>query len=220
MHMSDRRTTIVLADDHPVFRQGLVRVLDRESSFSVVAEAADGREALRCIIEKRPDVAVLDISMPSLEGLDVVKEALKEDSCLTEFVILTMFKEEAYFTEAMDLGVKGYLLKDNAPSDILACIKAVADGMPYVSPLVSHYLVRRTAKLRPANLRPSVDDLTAQERRVLKLLSQNKTSREIADDLYISVRTVHHHRSNICAKLNLEGYNRLLQFAIENKSRL
>jgi DNA-binding NarL/FixJ family response regulator len=216
----DKKTTIVLADDHPAFRQGLLRILERETSFTVLAEAGDGAEALRLILDKHPDVAVLDISMPSLEGLDVVKEALKDESCLTEFVILTMFKEEAYFTEAMDLGVNGYLLKDSAPNDILACIKAVADGMPYVSPLVSHYLVRRTSKLRPANKRPSLDDLTAQERRVLKLLSQNKTSREIAEDLGISVRTVQHHRSNICTKLDLQGYNRLLQFVLEHKHHL
>jgi DNA-binding NarL/FixJ family response regulator len=218
--MADRPTTIVLADDHPVFRQGLLRVLEGDPSFSVVAEASDGREALRCILEKQPHIAVLDISMPSLQGLDVVREALKIESCLTEFIILTMFKEEAYFTEAMDLGVKGYLLKDSAPSDIRACVRAVANGIPYVSPLVSQYLVRRTAKLRPQNRRPSVDDLTAQERRVLRLLGQNRTSREIADELHISVRTVQHHRSNICTKLDLEGYNRLLQFAIENKDRI
>jgi len=220
MQMPERNTTIVLADDHPVFRQGLLRVLERDPSLSIVGETGEGREALRLVLEKKPDIAVLDISMPGMEGLDVVKEAFKDNSCMTEFIILTMFTEEAYFSEAMDLGVKGYLLKDNAPSDILTCIKAVADGVPYVSSLVSHYLVRRTAKLRPLNPRPSVDSLTAQERRVLKLLSQNKTSREIADDLHISVRTVQHHRSNICTRLNLEGYNKLLMFAVENKDRL
>lgn len=212
--------TIVLADDHPLFRQGLLRTVEHDPLVSVVGEAGNGTEALRLVLDMKPDIAVLDISMPGMEGLDVVKAAMKDDSCMTEFIILTMFTEEAYFTEAMDIGVKGYLLKDSAPADILACIKSVADGMPYVSPLVSHYLVRRTTKLARRNPKPSLDDLTQQERRVLKLLSQNKTSREIADDLSISVRTVQHHRNNICTKLNLEGYNRLLQFALEHKHQL
>lgn len=212
--------TIVLADDHPLFRQGLLRVIEQDKSIAVVGETGNGRMALGLILQRKPDIAVLDIAMPELEGLDVVKEALRDESCATEFVVLTMYREEAYFTEAMDIGVKGYLLKDSAPTELLACIKSVADGVPYVSPLVSHYLVRRMTKTRPQRISPSLDDLTLQERRVLKLLSQNKTSREIADELYISVRTVQHHRSNICTKLNLEGYNKLLQFALENKNRL
>lgn len=212
--------TIILADDHPLFRQGMLRVLEHDTDISVLGETGNGNDALRLILEKKPDIAVLDISMPGMEGIEVVKEAMKDDSCSTEFVILTMYREEAYFTEAMDAGVKGYLLKDSAPSDILACIQSVADGIPYVSPLVSHYLVRRTTRRQPRNAKPSIDDLTAQERRVLKLLSQNKTSREIAGDLGISIRTVQHHRNNICTKLNLEGYNKLLQFALENRSSL
>lgn len=212
--------TIILADDHPLFRQGMLRVLEHDADISVLGETGNGKDALRLVLEKKPDIAVLDISMPGMEGIDVVKEAMKDNSCSTEFVILTMYQEEAYFTEAMDAGVKGYLLKDSAPSDILACIQSVADGIPYVSPLVSHYLVRRTTRRQPRNAKPSIDDLTAQERRVLKLLSQNKTSREIAGDLGISIRTVQHHRNNICTKLNLEGYNKLLQFALENRSSL
>ncbi|MBX2992958.1 MAG: response regulator transcription factor [Bacteroidetes bacterium] len=213
-------STVIFADDHPLFRQGLLRTVEHDPSVSVVGEAGNGKDALKLILERKPDIAVLDISMPGMEGLDVVRAAVKDESCTTEFIILTMFKEEAYFTEAMDVGVKGYLLKDSAPADILACIKSVADGIPYVSPLVSHYLVRRTTKLVHRSPKPSIDDLTQQERRVLKLLSQNKTSREIADELSISVRTVQHHRNNICTKLNLEGYNKLLQFALENKNRL
>jgi DNA-binding NarL/FixJ family response regulator len=216
----EHRTTIILADDHPVFRQGLVRILERAADLKILGETGDGTEALSLILDKKPDIAVLDISMPGMEGLEVVKSAYRNTSCLTEFIILTMFKEEAYFTEALDIGVKGYLLKDSAPSDILSCVRAVADGIPYVSPLVSHYLVKRNTALMPRHKRSSIDDLSAQEVRVLKLLSQNKTSREIADELFISVRTVQHHRSNICSKLNLEGYNKLLLFAIENKNRL
>jgi DNA-binding NarL/FixJ family response regulator len=216
----ERRVTVVLADDHPVFRQGLRQVLERAPDLSVVGETGNGKEALDLILQHKPDIALLDISMPDMEGLDVVKSAVKDETCLTEFVILTMFKEEAYFTEAMDLGVKGYLLKDSAPTEVLACLRAVSDGRPYVSPLVSHYLLKRTAKLRPEGRLPSIDDLTTQERRVMKLLSQNKTSREIADELFISVRTVQHHRSNICTKLNLEVYNKLLLLAIEHKDRL
>lgn len=211
---------IIVADDHPLFRQGLLQTIEREPSIEVVGETGNGNDALHLILDRKPDIAVLDISMPGTGGLEVVREALKVEECSTEFVVLTMYSEEAYFTEAMDLGVKGYLLKDSAPGDIIACIRSVADGLPYVSPLVSHYLVRRKTKLPLQQRKTALDDLTAQEHRVLKLLSMNKTSREIADDLGISVRTVQHHRYNVCSKLNLEGYNKLLQFAIEHRSSL
>ncbi len=212
-------TTIILADDHPMIRQGLRNVLSLEPSLRIVGETGDGNEALRLIVETQPDIAVLDISMPSMTGLDIVKKILSNDSFPTEVVILTMYKEEAYFTEAMDLGVKGYLLKDSAPNEIVSCIRTVSDGRSYVSPLMSHYLVKRTVFPRHQRA-PSLADLTNQERRVMKLLVHNLTSREIADELHVSIRTVQHHRSNICAKLGLEGYNKLLLFAFEHKDQL
>jgi len=217
---SSEKISVILADDHPVFRQGLLRILESSGEFSIVGETGNGKEAIRLISDKQPDVAVLDISMPGLDGLAVVRETLKDESCMTEFVILTMYSEEVYFTEAMDLGVKGYLLKESATNDILECIRSVADGTPYVSPAVSQFLLRRRTRFRTQSRRASIDDLTTQEKRVLKLLSFNKTSKEIAAALSISIRTVQNHRSNICEKLSLQGYHKLLHFAIENKSFL
>jgi len=213
-------TTVLIADDHPVFRHGLAQLLGSSKEFSVVAEAGDAESALLLMEQKRPAIAVLDISMPGKSGLDAVKIA-DERNLEVEFVILTMFHDEVYFHRAMDLGVKGYVLKESALNDLLACLRAVADGRTYVSPLVSHYLVKRNEQLRSLYAsQPSMSELTPMERRVLKLIAENNTSREIGDTLHISYRTVQSHRTNICNKLNLQGYNRLLQFALENKASL
>lgn len=213
--------TILIADDHPVYREGLERVLGAAHNCTLVGMAGDGKTALDLILRKNPDVAVLDISMPGMSGLEVAKAALQHEECSTEFIILTMYKEEAYFNEAMDLGVRGYLLKENAPGEIVSCVQSVADGMPFVSSQLSHFLVKRIKRIIPPERnRSSIESLTAAERRVLQRLSQNKTSREIASELSVSIRTVQNHRASICMKLGLQGYNRLLQFAFEHKNEL
>jgi len=214
------KTKVLIADDHPIFRQGLMRILQADESLEIVAECSDGDEALKKINELKPDVAVLDISMPGKNGLDIVRH-LKQQDKITEFIILTMYKEEEYFNEALDLGVKGYLLKENAVSDLMDCLKSVVKGNYYVSPLLSDYLVNRNeSKKALIKEKPSLDDLTETERSVLRLMAVNKTSREIAEQLFISFRTVQNHRNNICNKLGFKGYNKLLQFALENKSCL
>ena len=211
---------ILIADDHPILRAGLVKIIAAEPDFQIVAEAGDGEEALALIKEHGPDLAVLDISMPGKSGLEIVKECRKEKMPI-EFIILTMYKEEEYFNEALDLGVKGYILKENASSDLINCMKSVSNGKYYVSPIISDYLVNRNARQRDLyNETPTLRDLTPMERTVLKLIAENKTSKEIASELYISFRTVQNHRTNICGKLDLKGYNKLLQFAIEHKSVL
>ncbi len=211
---------LIIADDHPIFREGLLKSIAQDSTFEIIAQTGDGLAALQLIEELKPDIAVLDISMPNLDGLEVVQR-IKQGNIPTEFVILTMYKEEEYFDRAMDLGVKGYILKENAISDLLACLKAVARGHFYVSPLISDYLVNRSARMkRLIEEKPSVNELTNMERRILKLIAENKTSKEIADELHISYRTVQNHRTNICTKLGLKGYNKLLQFALEHRSLL
>lgn len=213
--------TILIADDHPLYRQGLARVLEQANDCTIVGQAENGRVALELILQKRPDLAVVDISMPEMDGLQLVRAAMGNEECLTEFIILTMYNEEAYFSEAMDLGVRGYLLKDSAPNEILSCVRSVSDGIPFVSSHMSHYLVNRLSRLRPpAPHRPSIADLTPAERRILRMLGQNRTSKEIARELSISIRTVQNHRATICTKLNLQGFNKLLQFALENRAIL
>jgi DNA-binding NarL/FixJ family response regulator len=211
---------IIIADDHPIMRQGLRRVLEQEPEFKVVAEAGDGVTVKRYMQEYRPDIVILDISMPGLSGLDVVKDTAGQfpDTC---FVILTMYREEEYFNHALDLGVKGYLLKDNAVSDLVNCLRTVMTDRYFVSPVLSDYLINRQSKQQKLyQEKPGLDALTATELQILKLIAENKTSREIAKQLFISHRTVQNHRTNICNKLDLRGHNKLLQFALENKSLL
>ena len=211
---------IVMADDHPVVRQGLRQMIEADKALSIVAEAGDGQTALSLIEQHRPDVAVLDIDMPQMDGFAIVR-ALGRKNLPVEVVFLTMHSEEEIFQAAMDMGVKGYVLKDSAVTDIVQSIKTVAAGRPYLSPALSALLLhrrRRAEELGAAH--PGLHDLSAMERRVLKLIAEDKTSREIATELFISPRTVETHRANICKKLNLHGSLALVKFALAHKSEL
>jgi DNA-binding NarL/FixJ family response regulator len=211
---------VVIADDHPVYRRGLSMIIAADPVIKLVAEAEDGDAALARIREQEPDVAVLDVDMPHQGGFEVARE-LQQLHLHTEVIFLTMYKDEGLFNTAMDLGVKGYILKDGAITDIVAAIKAVAAGQNYISAPLATYLVsrsRRTAAF--AEQQPSINDLTPTERRILKLIAENKTSREIAAELFISVRTVERHRLNIGTKLDVHGSNALLKFALEHKQQL
>ncbi|HMK39654.1 MAG TPA: response regulator transcription factor, partial [Bacteroidota bacterium] len=168
----------------------------------------------------RPDIAVLDIAMPTLNGIEIVRSAGRE-MLTTAFIILTMYNEERYFNEAMDAGVRGYLLKDSVATELMAGVRAVAMGDYYISPAISALLIDRNTKLKSlGQTLPSLERLTPSERRVLRLLSLNKTSREIAGELFVSVRTIENHRTHICAKLGLKGHNQLLLLAIRHRSLL
>ncbi len=211
---------VLIADDHPIMRQGLKNLIAAESAFDVIAETGNGDEAMELLEQLRPDLAVVDISMPGKSGLDLVRES-KKLGLETQFVILTMFREEEYFDAAMDCGVKGYLLKENAAADLRKCLKAVAAGKRYVSSDVSDYLFDRQERKKQLQAEiPGLKDLTQMEKQILKLIAENKTSRDIASELFISHRTVQNHRNNICQKLGFKGYNKLLRFALENKSSL
>ena len=211
---------ILIADDHPVFRAGLRQVIEMSSGLKVVAEAEDGPMALERMREHRPDVAVLDVDMPGMDGFEVVR-TLRQEKMTVEVVFLTMHKDEDMFNEAMNLEVKGYVVKESAVPDIVASIRAVFAGAPFISPVLSSYLLHRTQRVaKLTQEKPGIHQLTPTERRILKLLAENKTSREIAGELYVSHRTIENHRANICQKLGLHGTNALLTFAIENKSQL
>jgi len=198
----------------------LRQLVEADSRFELVGEAGDGRSALQLIMEKKPDIAMLDVNLPIMSGLEVAR-SLQEKRSSTHAVILTMYKEEETFNRAVDLGVKGFVLKENAVQDILDCLVAVAAGQHYLSPTISGYLVRRRGRAEElAVKKPGLNDLTKAERRILKLIAEKKTSREIATELFISPRTVEAHRANICAKLELRGSHSLLQFALENRASL
>ncbi len=211
---------VLVADDHPIFRQGLVRAIQETPDFEVVGEAADGRRTLELLEQLRPDLAVLDIAMPVMDGLQVIRAASAQ-SLECDFIIMTMYKEEEYFREALDLGVRGYLLKESAAGDLVQCLHAVAAGKHYVCPAMSEYLVLSSkGDSRGGREANPLENLSRTERRVLRLIAENKTSREIADELHVSFRTVQNHRAHMCEKLRLEGFNRLLQFALEHRSLL
>jgi DNA-binding NarL/FixJ family response regulator len=212
------RITILIVDDHPLFRQGLRQSVEADPRFELIGEAGDGAAALKLIQEKKPSVAVLDVGLPCMSGLEVAR-ALQSLSLPTRIVILTMYKEEEIFNRALDVGAMGFVLKENAAQDILNSLAAVAAGQHYLSPSISGYVVRRRRRAEELSTKkPGLDDLTKAQRCVLKLVAENKTSREIAAELFISPRTVEAHRAHICLKLQLHGSHSLLQFALENRS--
>ena len=216
----DTMTRVLIADDHEIFRVGLVKTIERDKNFSIIAQAADGKEALTQVREMRPDIAILDVSMPLMSGLDVGRAVYKA-ALATELIFLTMYKDIAYFNAAMDIGARGYLLKDNASADLLVCLRTVVEGNYFISPTMSHFLVERKNNTDALTQNvPSLQNLSPAERHILKLLADNLTSKEIADKLFISLRTVENHRTHICQKLGIKGHNKLLQFALENKSAL
>lgn len=211
---------VFIADDHPIFRKGLRNVIESTEGVTLQGEATDGGTALRLIEELVPDIAIVDVNMPGMSGIDVAK-AVQAKNISTGIIFLTMYKEEDLFNEAMDRGVMGYVLKENAVSEIVNAVHSVASGEYYISPSISGYLInrkRRTDELTQE--KPGLDTLTSTERKVLKLIAEGKTSKEIAADLYVSTKTIENHRANICDKLDIHGSHALLKFAFENKSRL
>lgn len=209
---------VIIADDHPIFRSGLRQIIESEKKIKIIGEADNGERALEMIREKSPDIAILDIDMPKMTGLQVLKN-LKEEK--TKIIFLTMYAEEDIFDEAMNFGIKGYVLKDSAVNDIIECISTVNDDNYYISPSVSNFLINRRKKLKELRDNvPALDHLTVTEKKILKFISENKTSRDIANILFLSPRTVENHRANISNKLNLKGSHSLVKFAIENKNLL
>lgn len=212
--------TITIADDHPMFLHGLRQAIESEKDFQLLQESRNGEQALHAIETFRPKIAVLDMDMPKMKGLDVLKE-LSMRKIETDVIILTMYDQEDMFNKAIDLGVMGYVLKDSAVNDIIDCIRTVASGKQYISPAISGFLVKRTKKVNEGtDAKFGLSELTTMQRKVLKLISENKTSKEIAELLFISPKTVERHRSNICDKLNITGNNALLKFVIEYKNLL
>lgn|SRR5689334_15922055 len=214
------RIKVLIVDDHPLFRQGLRQVVEADPRFEFIGETGDGTAALQSIQQMKPDVAVLDVNLPGMSGLEIARK-LQSTRTHTRLIILTMHKEEETFNRAVDLGVKGFVLKENAVQDILNGIVTVAGGDHYLSPSISGYLVRRRGRSESlAAKKPGLGDLTKAELRILKLIAEKKTSREIAAELFVSPRTVEAHRANICAKLELRGSHSLLHFALENRQAL
>lgn len=212
--------SLVIADDHPIFRQGLRQVIEKDRQLKVLAEAEDGEAALALIRQHGPQIVLLDLDMPRLDGFAVARQ-MRAEGLSAAIIFLTMHQDEMHFNEALNLGAQGYIVKDSAAADVVNCIKAVAAGQNYISPALSTLLLnrgRRAAALPQQQL--GFDSLTPTERRVLWLLADYKTSKEIAAELGVSARTIENHRANICTKLELRGSHALVKFAIEHKSEL
>ncbi len=215
-----RKFRVVIVDENTLCRRGLRELLREDGRFDIVAEADHGESGLKTILEQKPDVAVLDAALPGISGLEVAA-LLKANNGTTNPVILAQHKDEKLFNRAMSLGVKGYVLKKNPGNEILDCIATVAQGEPYVSSMLTDFLLRRGSRVESLGRRkPGIKQLTAAERRVLNRIAQGKTSREIAAEYGISPRTVDSHRTHICEKLNFRGRNRLLHFALEHRDAL
>jgi DNA-binding NarL/FixJ family response regulator len=208
---------ILIADDHPVVRKGLRMAIEEDAGLAIVAEAAEGEAALALIETLLPQVAVLDVDMPKLDGFSVVREVRKKQLPV-EMIFLTMHAQEDLLLAALELGAKGYILKDSALLEIVAAVRAVATGQPYLNSILTLRLLQRQS-LAPAQISPA-DRLTPTERRIVQLIASDKSSKEIGAELSIHYRTVENHRTNICRKLGLEGANALLRFALQNKQNL
>lgn len=219
---SDRGVTtrIMLVDDHPILCSALRQLIDQEPDLCVIGQAYDGAAALAQVRERRPDVIILDIEMPHSDGFAVARTLQKEQSS-GRVVFLTMHKSEEMFNAAFDTDAFGYVLKESAHAEVVPCIRQVVQGRRFVSPAITDYLFHRGDRVRNlVKSRPGVTHLTASERLILKLISQDRTTKEIANELGISPHTVTNHRANICAKLDLRGSHSLLKFAYDQKSAL
>jgi two-component system invasion response regulator UvrY len=205
---------VLLADDHAIVRAGLRRIVEDENDMAVIAEAADGREAIRRVYRQAPDVAVIDISMPKLDGLEVISRLHAEFPKLP-IIVLTMHAEDQYIVRAIEAGAMGYITKQSAPEQLVAAIRKVCGGMRFLTPEASEALALRVAKGKK-NQSP-LDLLSNRELQVLRQLALGHTNREIAEAYHISIKTVDTYRFRLLKKLNLRNNAELSRFAMQNR---
>jgi DNA-binding NarL/FixJ family response regulator len=207
-------TRVVLADDHSVVRQGLRAWLERSGHVQVVGEAADGREAVAAVERLQPDVVIMDIAMPMLNGIDATAQITRRNPD-TKVIILSMHADESYILRALGAGAKGYLLKESTETDVLPAVQSVRDGKPYFTPSIARLLLEDYMRsLKQNNLQDSYDLLTEREREVLQLLARGKSNKEVAQILELSPHTIDSHRTNMMQKLNLHNTAEIVLYAV------
>ena len=204
-------TRILLVDDHAVVRQGFKMILDAQSDMEIVGEAANGREAVELAADLHPEIVVMDVAMPELNGIEATRRVIAADPHI-RVIALSMHKDSVYVHEILRAGARGYLLKDSGADDLVKAIRAVARGESYLSPAVSNAVLDDYRK----HVTNPIDLLTSREREVLQMLAEGKTNKEIAVVLNLSVYTVDAHRGRIMEKLNLHSINELVRFALRN----
>ncbi len=209
-----KKIRVLLADDHTLMRRGLRLIVEQQADLVVVGEAEDGRQAVALSASLKPDVAVLDIGMPNLNGIEAAKQITDGESGAA-VVILSMHADETYILRALRAGARGYLLKDSAESDLVRAIRSVAEGKSFFSPVVSKVLLEDyVKKLQRTGSEDSYDLLTPREREVLQLVAEGKSNKEVANLLHLSVYTVETHRANIMEKLKLKSVPELILYAV------
>jgi two-component system, NarL family, response regulator NreC len=206
-----KRIRILLADDHAVVRQGFRMILSAQPDMEIVGEAGNGREAVELAEQLRPDLVVMDVAMPELNGIEATRR-LAASTPQTRVVALSMHKDSVYVREILRAGARGYLLKDSGASDLVSAVRAVAGGEGYISPAVSNAVLDDYRR----HVTNPIDLLSSREREVLQMLAEGKTNKEIAGVLNLSVYTVDAHRGRIMEKLNVHSINELVRFAVRN----
>jgi DNA-binding NarL/FixJ family response regulator len=205
---------VIVADDHTIIRSGLKALLDREPDIEVVAEAADGRQAVQKAQELQPEVVLLDIAMPNLNGIEAARQISAKHEGMG-IIILSMHSDEGYVLKALKAGARGYLLKDSPESDIMNAVRAVNSGKAYFSPEISRMLADDYVRqIQQRGVEDSYELLTAREREILQMLAEGKSNKDVANLLNLSLHTVETHRSNILQKLNLHSVPELILYAV------
>ncbi len=217
--MKSGKIDVLIADDHPIVVEG-IKLMVQGYNMQVVATANDGRDALEKILTHKPDIAILDLVMPKMSGIEITRECRKK-KIATKVILLTAVLEDEYLDDAVKSGVVGYVLKNNTREELRNAIDYAMEGKIYVSPLIGSKLLANQVMLNgQSKAALLIENLSAMEKKVLALLAMSKTSREIGKELCISTKTVQNHRVRICQKLDLKGANALLSFAVQNKSAL
>jgi DNA-binding NarL/FixJ family response regulator len=211
------RTRVLIADDDPEVLAAVRRALDRSTRVRVVAEAVDGAAAWERLQQRQVDLAILDIGMPQIDGIALTRR-IQQHNLPIDVILLTGCDEQRMFDTALELGVKGYLLKHYTRDEILMCVEAVANGQHCASPPVVSHIIARARRAAQASATDALETLTLQEAAIYRRICQHKSSKEIAADLGISVRTVDTHRSNICRKLGIHGNYGLHRYAGDDRS--
>ncbi|WP_022666219.1 response regulator [Desulfospira joergensenii] len=213
--MSNKSISIVIADDHTIVRQGLMKLLEEEKGIHVVGEAKDGREAVKKVMELTPDIVIMDIAMPELNGIEATRQ-IKQAGAESKIIILSMHDHSRYIRELLGLGVSGYLLKNSASRDIVKAVTSAIKGVTYLSPSISTRVIEDWLVMNKQSQEEELyNTLSNREREVFQMMVEGSSTKKIADALCLSPSTIKSHRSNIMEKLKMDNLSQLIQYAIQ-----
>jgi two-component system response regulator NreC len=213
--MKHKPITILIADDHTIVREGLMKLLMEEEGMEVISEARDGRDAVKKVQTREPDVVIMDIAMPKLNGIEATRQ-IKQSGVKSKIIILSMHDHSRYVRELLGLGVSGYLLKNAASKDIVKAVKSAFKGETFLSPAISSRVIEDYVELNKKSLEDELYDLLSnREREVFQMMVEGSSTKQIAETLCVSISTVKSHRANIMEKLKMDNLSQLIQYAIQ-----